>query len=136
MTNLPDWAVDDSAIAHPLRLLRRIPPFQVNAGVIDTSTFLEKEDGRGLSVTVWRAPSDLDDIRRLEPTMGVVCVPAQLLRTMGVQIVPVPLVGNLNHCEIFPRLTQSQRRALKAEAAWVHYPEWVAEAHRGQVEPF
>ena len=136
MADLPTWAVDDPEICTPLRLLRRVPRFQVINGVIDSSTFLEKEDGRGLSVTVWQSPCDLDDIRRLELSLGVVCVPVQPLRDAGVRIVRVPLVGNLNHCEIVPRLTPGQRKALKRAASWVHYPDWVATEHRTTVTEF
>jgi len=133
---LPDWAIDDPAIQGEMRLLRRVPALLVHSGVIEKNNFRETEDGRGLSVTLWADPSDLDDVLRFEPELGVVCVSAQSLRDAGAFIVRVPLVGNLNHCEIFPRLTPGPLKRLKAAARWVRYPPWVAEEHRGNIEEF
>jgi len=134
--DLPQWAVDDPAIAGRVRLLRRVGRYQVNDGIIDSSCFLEKEEGRGLSVTIWEAQSDLDDVRRFNENFGVVCLAAQAFRLEGSRIVRAALVGNLNHCEIFPRLGSGARKRLKAAAKWVHYPDWVLMDHRVEVEHF
>ncbi len=133
---LPDWATDDLAIQGEIRLLRRVPEFLVHDGVVESSNFRETEEGRGLTVTVWAAPSDLEAVLRLEPSLGVVCITAQDIRDVGAQIVRVPLVGNLNHCEIFPRLTPSPLKKIKKAARWVHYPTWVSEEHRGDIAEF
>jgi hypothetical protein len=60
--DLPPGVADDLSIAGPTRLLRRVHKCQVNDGQIDSSVFLEREKGCGLSVTIWESPSDLDDI--------------------------------------------------------------------------
>ena len=119
-----------------MRLLRRIPELLVHDGVIEKSNFRETEDGRGLSTTIWESPSDLDDILRFNPDFGVVCVPASVFRDAGAVIVRVPLVGNLNHLEIFPRFSPGPLKKMKAAARWVRYPSWVAVEHRGDLEPF
>jgi len=128
--------VDDPAIQGGLRLLRRVPKFLVHGGKIEKTCFEEREEGSGLSVTAWKSPSDLDDIRRFHEEFGVVCVRAEVFRQFEVTIAPAPLVGNLNHYEIFPRLTPGQRKKLRAAATWVHYPDWVAAEDRGQPEVF
>lgn len=130
MSDIPEWAKDDPTIAGSIRLLRRVPSFQVNDGVVDSSCFLEKEFGQGLSVTVWGEPSDLDDIRRRHEEFGVICVEASVFRAANAFIARAPLVGNLNHCEVFPRLSNSPRKKLKIASKWVHYPDWVKPEHR------
>ena len=89
-------------------------------------------------MTVWECPSDLEDIRRFHDGFGVICVDVAVLRTFDtdITIARAPLVGNLNHCEIYPRLSGGQRKACKSNARWVHYPEWVSENYRGAVEHF
>ena len=134
--DLPDWAIDDPAIAGEIRLLRRVPQARVHQGKCETSNFREDEEGRGLSVTVWEREADLDDVRRHHDGFGVICVAAHVFRSVGGIIVRVPLVGNLNHCEIFPRFTPSPQKKLRAEVRWVYYPDWVGLEHRGPTEAF
>ncbi len=117
-----------------MRLLRRVPEFLVHDGVIEKNNFRETEEGRGLSVTLWESATDLDDVLRFEQDLGIVCVEAQSFRGVNALIVRVPLVGNLNHCEIFPRLTPGPLKRLRAAARWVRYPSWVRENHQGPVE--
>lgn len=117
-----------------MRLLRRVPSFMVHDGVIEKSNYRETEEGRGLSMTLWESPSDLDDVLRFNSDLGVVCVTAEKLREVGAVIVRVPLVGNLNHCEIFPHFSQSTQKKLKSATMWVHYPDWVDAGLRGAVE--
>ena len=119
-----------------MRLLRRVPRFLVQDGIIEKSNFRETEEGRGLSVTLWETSSDLDDIRRGHDDLGVVCVAASVFRDIGVRIVRVPLVGNLNHCEIFPRLSPSPLKKLKKAARWVHYPDWIPANLRTEPEGY
>src|SRR5207302_1939399 len=119
------------------RLLRRVHRCTVHDGLVDRSTFEEQEDGQGLSVTLWAAPSDLDDVRRFNEDFGVICFDVAVLRAIpGIVIARAPLVGNLNHCEIYPRLAPGARKACKNNYRWVHYPEWVQAEHRGPVEAF
>lgn len=116
-----------------MRLLRRVPKWMVHDGVIEKSNFRETEGGRGLSVTLWESDADLADVRRGNEEFGVVCVTAADLRELNMSIVRVPLVGNLNHCELFPRLGPAAQKRLKNASAWVHYPEWVSPEHRVEV---
>lgn len=136
MGEFPEWAIDDPAIEGEMRLLRRVPKWLVHDGIIEKSNFREDEEGRGLSVTLWENPSDLDDLLRFQPDFGVICVAAHEFRAVGARIVRVPLVGNLNHCEIFPRFTPSPQKKLRSASKWVHYPSWVSEDHRGVLETF
>lgn len=136
MDGLPLWVTDDTTIAGNIRLLRRVHKDQVHDGKIDTSVFRETEMGCGLSVTVWETPDDLEDILRGHEGFCVICVSADELRKHGVIITRHALVGNLNHCEIFPRLTGGQRKKLKAAAIWVRYADWVLPEHREVLEVF
>lgn len=136
MDDLPAWVVDDAEIAGPIRLLRRVPEFQVHAGRIEKSVFDERVPGCGLSVTIWESPSDLDDILRRHENFGVVYVPASAFREHNVIIARASLVGNLNHCEIFPRMTGGPQKRLRAASRWVRYADWVLPEHRGAVETY
>lgn len=127
---------DDPAIVGDLRLLRRVPQGRVHNGKIEDSNFDEREEGHGLSVTVWLSPQDLEDVLLGHEDFGVVCVKASILRAEGAIIVRVPLEGNPNHCEVFPRLAKPARRRIREQAPWVFYPAWVAAEHRTQVEEF
>lgn len=112
------------------RLLRRVPRGRVHNGTCEGSNFREDEPGRGLSVTLWETDQDLADVRRFNEDFGVIAVPAEIFRDAGVRIVRVPLVGNLNHCEIFPRLSPSPQKKLRTASRWVFYPDWVLQEHR------
>lgn len=133
MDDLPAWAVDDEEIAGPIRFLRRVHKDRVHEGVIEKSVF---DDRNGLSVTIWESPRDLEDILRRHDDFGVVCVPASAFREHNVIIARAPLVGNLNHCEVFPRLTGGPQKKLRAASSWVRYAEWVLPEHRGALETF
>jgi len=115
-------------------LLRRVPRLLVHAGVVESSNFRETEAGRGLSVTLWESEADLADVRRFNEDLGVVWVAASIFRDAGATIVRVPLVGNLNHCELFPRFSPSPLKKMKNAARWVYYPDWVLPEHRGPVD--
>ncbi|MFO6447830.1 hypothetical protein ACLBKU_11850 [Erythrobacter sp. NE805] len=136
MLELPGWAKDDPLIAGPIRLLRRVHPMLVHQGQIEKNVFDDKEPGWGLSVTVWESPADLEDVMRDHEDFSVVCVTAADFRDHGVVIARRPLVGNLNHCEIFPRLTNSQKKKLKSVHKWVYYADSVLPEHRGALEIF
>lgn len=136
MLDLPAWVVDDPAIDGTIRLLRRVHPMLIHSGTIEKGVFAERESGCGLSVTIWESPSDLEDILRWHENFSVVCVSASAFREHGAIIARAPLVGNLNHCEIFPRMTGGQQKKLKAAARWVRYADEVLPEHREAVEVF
>jgi hypothetical protein len=127
---------DDPAIAGDLRLLRRVPELLVHDGEIEKSNFDERDEGHGLSVTVWESPQDLEDVLTGHENFGVVSVKSSVLRAEGVIIARVPLDGNPNHCEVFPRLSTGARRRIKRQAKWVYFPDWVCAEHRVPVEEF
>lgn len=136
MDELPAWVVDDAAIAGPIKLLRRVPKFQVHDGRFEKSVFEERERGCGLSVTIWQSREDLEDIIRRHEDFGVICVRASVFRELGAVIARAPLVGNLNHCEVFPRMTGGAQKKLRNAAKWVRYAGWVLPEHRGEIETF
>ena len=136
MDDLPAWVVDDAEIAGPIRLLRRVPELLVHSGRIEKSVFDERVPGCGLSVTIWESPSDLEDILRRHEDFSVVCLSASAFREHHVIIARAPLVGNLNHCEIFPRMTGGPQKRLRNAARWVKYADWVLPEHREDVEVF
>lgn len=136
MADLPDGAEDNEQIAGQIRLLRRVPENRVHNGEIEKTNFDERETGHGLSVTVWDSPQDLIDVLRGHENFGVVCVDAGAFRAEEAKIVPIPLEGNPNHCEIFPRLGPKAQRRIKLASRWVHYAEWVLPEHRAEIEVF
>lgn len=136
MDGLPDWAVDDAEVAGSIRLLRRVHPMLIHSGKIEKGVFADREAGCGLSVTIWESPSDLDDIIRRHEDFCVVCVPASAFREFGVVIARHPLVGNLNHCEIFPALTGGQQKRLRAASQFVRYADDVPAEYRAQLVEF
>lgn len=136
MADLPQGYIDDVAIDGPIRLLRRVPEDLWRDGVIKSSSFDEREEGCGLSVTVWSSPNDLEDVLRGHAEFGVICVTAAAFRFECALIARVPLEGNPNHCEVFPRMGKKARRRLRDASIWVHYGEWVSAEHRGPTEPF
>lgn len=133
MDNLPDWAVDDPEIDGPILMLRRVPAILVQDGVFESSCFRETEVDRGLSMTPWLSDQDLEDVLRDHDDFGVIAVAASALRAEGATIARCPIEGNANHCEVLPHFGKKAQRRLKRAAGWVHYPEWVAEEHRGDL---
>lgn len=117
-----------------MRLLRRVPRMLVHDGVIESSNFRETEAGRGLSVTLWASDQDLEDVRRFNEDLGVVWITAEVLRAAKGIIVRAPLVGNLNHCELFPRFSGGQQKQIRKTARWAHCPDWVAPEHRSAMD--
>ena len=84
-------------------------------------------------MTIWQSDQDLEDIRRFNSDFGVVSVKAAIFRECGATIVRVPLVGNLNHCEIFPRFKQSAQKKIRNSLEWVFYPSWVLPEHQEEL---
>jgi hypothetical protein len=77
----------------------------------------------GLSMTVWQVAGDLEDVLRFNEQFGVLCVNAEDVRNQGLEIARYPLVGNLNHCEVYGQLSSSKRNALRDAARWVRFPQ-------------
>ncbi len=130
MPNLPDWLSDDASINGAVRLLRRVPSGRLSGCRPDTSNFrvsgaVDPITGivLGLSVTVWQTAGDLEDVLRFNEQFGVLCLNAEQVREQGLEIVRYPLVGNLNHCEVYGQLSSSKRNALRNAARWVRFPE-------------
>lgn len=133
MTDLPDWAVDADDIPGNVCLLRRVPLHALKGARPDSSNFRNKEDGHGLSVTLWTSHSDLEDIRRNHEDCGVVTIVAHDARALGLIIVRAPLEGNPNHCELFPAISKGRQNLLRNASEWVVYPAIVAQEERDAV---
>jgi hypothetical protein len=124
---LPEWAQDAPDIAGNVRLLRRVHSCQLQPSALapigfDRSTFRENEPGAGLSMTVWESDADVEDVLRFNEGMGVVAIEAHHIRRENGLIVRAPLVGNLNHCEIYPRFGKGPCGRLRDACRWVRYP--------------
>jgi hypothetical protein len=127
--DIPDWLSDDASINGAVRLLRRVPPGRLNDCKPDTSNFKLHgavdsltQIAHGLSITVWETEDDLKDVLRFNEQFGVLCVNAEQVREQGLSIARYPLVGNLNHCEIYGQFSGSRRNALREAARWVKFP--------------
>jgi hypothetical protein len=134
MPDVPVWAVDAPEIDGNVWLLRRIPEMLCRDGIFESSNFDERAAGEGLSVTLWETNADLEDVLRGHVDFGVACVPAAAFRAEGCIIARRPLVGNLNHCEIYPRISRKGLKRVKSAARWAYYPEWVESEHRLPVQ--
>jgi hypothetical protein len=123
VADLPDWAIDADDIPNHMCLLRRVPPNRLDGIRPDTSNFQNKEAGFGLSVTLWVDDNDLEDVRRRHGDYGVTTIVAADARALGLIISRNALVGNLNHCELFPTISKGRRNLLRNATEWVTYPQ-------------
>jgi hypothetical protein len=138
-----DWinpSTDDPLIVGQLRLLRRVPTSKIKAELAeaDSDNFRHANDqDTGWSCTIWDNPSDLDDILRFHNGYCVVRIYAEDLRNEGLTITRRPLVGNLNHCEVFGDMTkQKKARRLRKLAPWVHWPSSIVTTAAFDIEEF
>ena len=127
MSELPGWVVDADDIPDTACILRRVPNYQIDGNLPSTANFRERDDEptTGLSVTYWQSEKDVEDVSRVEPTFGIISVVVADIRACGLLLVRMPLVGNLNHCEIFGKITKGMRKKLKASSRWVRLPDGV-----------
>lgn len=130
MADLPDWAIDAEDIPNDACLLRRVPPHALAGVRPDSSNFKNKEDGYGLSVTLWAGQCDLAAVRQDHPHFGVVTIVVADARALGLLVARSPLPDNPNHCELFPTITKGRRNLLRAAAEWVVYPEAIPPEQR------
>lgn len=124
MDEFPEWAVDAADIPDTACVLRRVPPSQIENYLPTTQNFRERdsEPTTGLSVTYWQSDIDLQDVIRIKPDFGVVSIVVADIRSRGLILARVALVGNLNHCEIFGNITPSMRKQFKLASRWVRPP--------------
>lgn len=124
MDKLPEWAVDAADIPDTARVLRRVPPQQIESSIPTSANFRERDDDplTGLSVTYWHSHSDEQDVLRFQPDFGLISIVVAQVRSCGLILVRVPLVGNLNHCEIMGKVTKGIAKRLKASSRWVRPP--------------
>lgn len=133
MASLPEWAVDADDIPDGACLLRRIPPHALDGVRPDSSNFRNKEAGFGLSVTLWESDQDVEDILRWNEECGLATIVVADIRALGLLVSRVPLVGNLNHCEIFGNIGKGKRNRLRDASLWVKYPDVVPAENRAPV---
>lgn len=125
MSDLPEWAVDAADIPDTACVVRRVPVIQIADCLPNSANFRQRDEdaSSGLSVTYWLSDADLDDVARPEPKFGIISIVVADIRTCGLILVRTPLVGNLNHCEIFGNITPSIRKKLKRASLWVRLPQ-------------
>jgi hypothetical protein len=125
MSDLPGWAVDAADIPDTACVVRRVPLNQTEDYLPNTGNFRQRDEdaSSGLSVTYWQSDADLDDLARPEPTFGIISIVVADIRSCGLIVVRTPLVGNLNHCEIFGNISKSMRKKLKQASLWVCPPQ-------------
>lgn len=133
MADLPDWAIDAEDIPNDACLLRRVPPHALAGARPDSSNFRNKEEGYGLSVTVWGNDADLAAIRAGNEDCGIVTVVVADARALGLLVAKSPLPDNPNHCELFPDISKGRRNLLRTASEWVVYPEVVPPEQREPV---
>lgn len=125
MSDLPEWAVDAADIPDTACVLRRVPVNQIENYLPNSANFRQRDEdaSSGLSVTYWQCDADLDDVARPKPIFGIISIVVADIRACGLIVARTPLVGNLNHCELFGNITQSVRKKLKRASRWVRPPQ-------------
>lgn len=129
---LPAWAVDATDIRDDQCLLRRVMEYQLDNSSPDSSAFRSKEEGYGLSVTLWESERDWEDDLRYHKDAGLTTLIVGDIRRLGVIVARAPLTGNLNHCELFGIGSKTPKK-LKKLHAWALYHTAIILEHRGEV---
>ncbi|WP_148309191.1 hypothetical protein [Sphingopyxis fribergensis] len=127
MATAPDEPIDDPTIPDEVWALRRVHISQFQNGRPDSSVYKAGNEGIGTSVTLFRGPEDLTNIRAGYPSHGVVTNPVQAFRAVDLGIMYTPEEGNPNHCEVFGQRGKSVMRNLATQARWVVRPEGIGE---------
>jgi hypothetical protein len=132
---IPDWVVDAADVEDHHCLLRRIPDYALIDAEPDSSNFREKEEGTGLSVSVWSSPDDLIILLTENPTWGLTTLVVSDVRKLGLKIMRAPLPDDPNHCEIWGIGSKTPKK-LKRVHKWACYNDCVPENSREPVVPF
>jgi hypothetical protein len=117
---IPDWVVDAPDILDSQCLLRRVPDHGLIEYELESSNFREKEEGTGLSVTLWEGERDMQDLLRFAPGFGVTTLVVADVRSLGLKIMRIPLVGNLNHCEVWGIGSKTPKKLKRVHRWAVH----------------
>lgn len=132
---IPDWVVDAPDLPDHHCLLRRIPDHALIDAEPDSSNFREKEEGTGLSVSVWTSPDDLEALLAEHPGWGLTTLVVSDVRKLGLKIVRDPLPDDPNHCEIWGIGSKTPKK-LKRVHKWARYNDCIPEDSREPVVPF
>ena len=132
---IPDWVVDSPDILNHHCLLRRVPDHALSGGQPDSSNFREKEEGTGLSVSLWLTPDNLDAIIGDYPGWGVTTLVVEDVRKLGLRVMRAPIPGDPNHCEIWGIGSKTPKK-LKRVHMWARYNDCIPEEGRKPVVTF
>jgi len=116
-------------------LLRRVPDYALAGADPDSSNFREKEEGTGLSVSVWTKPDDLESLLAEHPEWGLTTLVVSDVRKLGLRIMRAQLDDDPNHCEIWGIGSKAPKK-LKRVHKWARYNDCVPEESREAVVPF
>lgn len=129
---IPEWVVDAPDILDHHCLLRRIPDYLLDGPDPDSSNFREKEEGTGLSVSVWASPADLENLLAEHPEWGVTTLVVSDVRKLDLKIMRAPLVEDPNHCEIWGIGSKTPKK-LKRVHKWARYNACIPQELRAAV---
>lgn len=132
---IPEWVVDSHDILDHHCLLRRVPDHALSGNEPDSSNFREKEEGTGLSVSVWLSPGDVDAMLADHPGWGVSTLVVSDVRKLDLRIMRAPLPDDPNHCEIWGIGSKTPKK-LKRIHRWARYNDCIPNEARQPVEPF
>lgn len=132
---IPDSVVDALDVQDHHCLLRRVPDYSLIGAEPDSSNFREKEEGTGLSVSVWTKPEDLGTLLAEHPEWGVTTLVVSDVRKLGLKIARAPLPDDTNHCEIWGIGSKTPKK-LKRVHQWARYNDCIPTDSREPVVPF
>lgn len=132
---IPDWVVDSPDILDEQCLLRRVPDHALSGAEPDSSNFREKEDGTGLSASLWSTPEALDAIVADHPSWGVTTLVVADVRKLGLLVMRAPLPDDPNHCEVWGIGSKTPKK-LKRVHRWARYNDCIPENVRGGTVEF
>jgi len=107
--------------------------YQLHGVDPDSSVFRNKDEGYGLSVTLWESSRDWDDVCRGHEGAGITTLVVGDVRSLGVIVARAPLVGNLNHCELFNIGAKTPKKLKRVHAWALHHPSIEASLRGAEV---
>ena len=107
------------------KFLRRIPPLHLKqSGEISSAAFQNDKHKDSFS-TNWMKLSSPEDTLRDYPTFGVASLSANLCWGLGQKIDWTPTDGNVAHCDIVGRKTESISKKFRNGAEYLILPKHI-----------